>query len=119
MILPQPTRLPANNAMNDAVQIKLESRFDQGAEELRDMLRAPGEAPRWVMDGCEALLDSVWDDVRDSLISYVMVEFGKSTGKYAEPRLGTPPDAPSASPCFRWLGRARAWVLYAWYLRAG
>ena len=55
------------------------------------------------MDGCEALFDSVYDDVRDSLVSYIMIAFGKSTGKYAETKaLNTPPAGWSNSWLRRW-----------------
>ena len=51
------------------------------------------------MDGCEALFDSVYDDVRDSLVSYIMIAFGKSTGKYAETKaLDAPPACPLRVP---------------------
>ena len=63
----------ANAHLNDLVQLKLEDQIDQGADELRASMRAPGDAPRWVMDGCEALFDSVYDDLRDSLASYLMI----------------------------------------------
>ena len=105
----------ANAHLNDLVQLKLESQFDQGADELRASMRAPGGAPRWVMDGCEALFDSVYDDVRDSLVSYLMIAFGKRTGKYAEARApNAPPAGWSSHSCCSWLRRARAWVRYTW-----
>jgi|TARA_B110001469_G_scaffold41194_1_gene40730 hypothetical protein len=56
------------------------------------------------MDGCEALFDSVYDDVRDSLLSYIMIAFGKSTGKYAETKApNTPPAGWSNSWLHRWV----------------
>jgi len=91
----------ANAHLNDLVQLKLEDQLDQGADELRASMRAPGDAPRWVMDGCEALFDSVYDDLRDSLVSYLMIAFGKRTGKYAEARASSTPPAD-------WSGRSCA-----------
>ena len=116
----------ATDHLNDIVQIKIEDRFDQAADSFRKTLRAPGDAPRWVMEGTESLFDSVWDDVRDSLVSYLMVGFGKATGKYLEPIHDTPPDSPelstrnplqlSTSDRLRLsLQRARAWIVYRWY----
>ena len=68
------------------------------------VLCQPCDTPRWVMDGCEALFDSVYDDVRDSLLSYIMIAFGKSTGKYAETKApNTPPAGWSNSWLHRWV----------------
>ena len=130
MSLPVQTFLQGASAaaidhLNDIVQIKIEDRFDQAADSFRKTLHAPGDAPQWVMEGTESLFDSVWDDVRDSLVSYLMVGFGKATGKYLEPIHDTPPDSPELSRNPLQLStldrlrlslqRARAWIVYRWY----
>ena len=98
--------------LNEVVERKLETRMEQGAEQLRETLRAPGEAPRFFMEGLEQMFDAVWDDVRDNLVAYLMVEFGRATGKYTSPK---PPESPPLPlPC-QPLRDARAWVLYTWY----
>jgi len=96
--------------LNDIVRLRLETRMEQGAALIRKSLQSDPDTPRFVMEGMELLFDSMWRDVRTNLVDYIMVGFGKATGKYLP--VGTPPDSTAASPSV--LGRARAWLLYTW-----
>ena len=87
--------------------------MEQGAEFVRQSLRAPGEAPQFFMEGVELLFNSMWDDVRLSLVDYLMVAFGKATGKFASAE--TPPDSPGPPFRLRRLGHLRSWLLYTWF----